>query len=144
MECAGNDPGTDHTATADNGVAGVVIGGCATTALHGDYCLTSPPINTANLATVWLTYWRHLHADYSPYMVSTVQVFNGVSWTSIWATGGSCTNDGAWTQMAHDLTGYKASNMQIRFCHSVGSDFAFASGQWNLDDVVIGPAQCTP
>jgi len=142
--CPGDDPATDHTATADNGVAGAMIGGCVTTSLHGDYCLTSPPINTANLATVWLTYWRHLHADYSPFMNSSVQVYNGVSWTSVWTTGGSCTNDGVWTQMAHNLTSYKAVNMQVRFCHSVGDSFVYSSGGWNIDDVVIGPAQCTP
>jgi hypothetical protein len=34
--------------------------------------------------------------------------------------------------------------MQVRFCNSVGSGGAYTSGQWNLDDVVIGPAQCTP
>ena len=33
--------------TADNGVAGVVIGGCAPTNLHPYYYLESPTINTA-------------------------------------------------------------------------------------------------
>ncbi|WP_196811806.1 S8 family peptidase, partial [Dolichospermum circinale] len=42
------DPGTDNTPTADNGVAGVVIGGNASTAaLHDFYYLTSPVINTS-------------------------------------------------------------------------------------------------
>jgi hypothetical protein len=29
-------------------------------------------------------------------------------------------------------------------CHRVESGGAFASGQWSVDDVTIGPAQCTP
>ncbi|MFO7567894.1 MAG: hypothetical protein R6X02_34960 [Enhygromyxa sp.] len=144
LTCPGDDPATDHTPTGDNGIAGAVIGGCITDAIHANYCLTSPPINTANLATVWLTYWRHLHADYSPYMISTVHVYNGASWTQIWSTANTCTNDAAWTQMAHNITNYKAVNMQIRFCHAVGDSYSFASGGWNLDDIVVGPAQCTP
>ena len=143
--CPGNDPSTDHTSTNDNGIAGVLIGVCTNNTVHGDYCLTSPAMNTANLATVWLTYWRHLHSDFSPYMVSQVQVFNGVNWNQVWATGNlDCTNDAAWTQMAHNITAYKATNMQVRFCFSIGSTGVFSSGSWNLDDIVVGPAQCNP
>jgi hypothetical protein len=143
--CPGNDPGLDHTPTADNGIAGAMIGGCITTALHADYCLTSPMMNTASLPSVWLTYWRHLHSDYTPYMRNKVEVFNGSSWVLVWSSGGSpCINDANWTQMAHDLTAYKATNMRVRFCHAVESSGAFASGGWNLDDIVVGPAQCTP
>lgn len=146
ISCPGNDPATDHTPTGDNGLAGVVIGGCASTNIHGDYCLTSPPINTSNLASVWLTYWRHLHTDYPSFMTSSVAVFNGVSWTAVWVqpNNGACINDVAWTQMAHNITNYKAANMQVRFCFNVGAGGAYTSGQWSVDDVVIGPAQCTP
>lgn len=143
--CPGNDPSTDHTPTGDNGIAGVLIGGCTDSTLHGDYCLTSPPLNTANLATVWLTYWRHLHADYPSYMTSHVQVFNGVSWNQVWTGPESqCTNDAAWTQMAHNITAYKAVNMQVRFCFSVGSSGVYSTGGWNLDDILVGPALCNP
>jgi hypothetical protein len=143
--CPGNDPALDHTPTADNGIAGVVIGGCTPTATHSDYCLTSPVINTTGLQSVWLTYWRHLHADFSPYMVSTVQAFNGSSWQTVWTTGGSpCTNDTNWTEMAHNVSAHSNANFRVRFCYSIGSTGVFASGGWNLDDVTVGPAQCTP
>ncbi|KIG15227.1 hypothetical protein DB30_05771 [Enhygromyxa salina] len=143
--CPGNDPATDHTPSGDNGVAGVVIGGCATTAVHADYCITSPIVNTAGLGSVWLTYWRHLHADYSPYMVSKVQVFDGNIWQQVFTTGASpCTNDVGWTEMGHNVTAYKNANFRVRFCNSIGQAGAFTSGQWSIDDVTIGPAQCTP
>ncbi len=81
--CPGNDPAVDHTPSADNGVAGAMLGGCIATALHADYCLTSPVINTAAMpGPTWLSFWRHLHSDYPPYMTSSVQVYNGVSWTT--------------------------------------------------------------
>jgi hypothetical protein len=143
--CPGNDPSTDHTPTADNGVAGVVIGGCTSTSTHADYCLTSPAVNTTGLGSVWLTYWRHLHADFSPYMTSTVQVYNGASWTTIWSTGASaCVNDNAWTEMGHNVSAYSNANFRVRFCYSIGSTGVFSSGGWSVDDVTIGPAQCTP
>jgi hypothetical protein len=142
--CPGNDPALDHTPTADNGVAGVVLGGCTPTHTHGDYCLTSPAINTAGLPSVWLTYWRHLHADYSPYMTSKVEVFNGTSWQQIWSTGASCTNDPNWYEMAHNVTAHSNASFRVRFCYSIGSAGVFASGGWSIDDLTIGPAQCTP
>lgn len=142
--CPGNDPATDHTPTGDNGVAGVVLGGCATVALHADYCLTSPIVNTVGLGSVWLTYWRHLHADYSPFMISKVQVFDGNTWQQVYTTAGLCLNDVSWTEVGHNVTAYSNANFRVRFCHSVGSEGAYNSGQWSVDDVTIGPAQCTP
>ncbi len=41
-----SDPAQDHTPTADNGIAGVVIGGCAGTAVHDFHYLESPAVNT--------------------------------------------------------------------------------------------------
>ncbi len=144
--CPGNDPATDHTPTADNGVAGALLGSCISIAVHADYCMTSPFINTAQLpGPVWLSYWRHLHADYPPYMNTTVQVANGGGWTTLWSVaGGACINDAAWTQQAFDVTAYKSASFQVRFCHNIGQAGAFASGGWSIDDLVVGPAQCTP
>ncbi|MFM6266519.1 MAG: hypothetical protein ACKPFA_08440, partial [Dolichospermum sp.] len=56
------DPGTDNTPTADNGVAGVVIGGNASTALHGFYYLTSPVINTSTANQLFFEFARWLNS----------------------------------------------------------------------------------
>ena len=45
------DPAVDHTSGSDNGVAGVVIGGNATTNLHPYWYITSPTINASTCAT---------------------------------------------------------------------------------------------
>ncbi len=139
------DPGTDHTPTNDNGVAGVVLGGCATTSLHDYYCATSPVINTTGLDTVWLTYWRDLYSDYTPYMKNKIEVFNGNTWIIVFETAGAPgVNDSQWTEFNYELTSYSNANLQVRWCHNIGSGGAFSRGSWNIDDVTVGPTQCTP
>jgi hypothetical protein len=145
--CPGSDPGLDHTSTGDNGVAGVLIGACTPSTLHDYYCITSPNINTSALGSASLTYWRHLHSDYTPYMRNKVEVSSngGNAWTEIWATGGSpCTNDQAWTQQSFDVTAYKSAQFRVRFCYNVASNGVFSSGSWSLDDVTVAPTTCTP
>ena len=137
------DPATDHTPTADNGVAGVVIGGCAPTPLTPDLCLTSPAVNTSAAPAVFLSYWRDMWSDYTPYMKNRVEVFNGASWTTIWETfGAPGVDDPTWTPHSFDITAYKAANMQVRFCYNIGSSGVFNRGSWSLDDVRISGAAC--
>ena len=68
------DPANDHTSSDDNYVAGVVIGGTASTSLHGYYYLTSPVINTGGASNLRLIFWRWLNSDYTPYMQNVVEV----------------------------------------------------------------------
>jgi hypothetical protein len=39
---------------------------------------------------------------------------------------------------------HKNASFRVRFCYSIGSTGVFSSGQWNLDDVTVGPISCTP
>ncbi len=147
--CGGNDPSSDHTSTNDNGLAGVVIGGCTGTAQHGDYCMTSPNINlSTETGAVSLAYYRHLHADYSPYMVSHVDVSSngGGAWTQIWSTGSAaCINDSSWTLQSFDVTAYKTTTFRVRFCYSIPQSGAFDGGGFSVDDVSLyDPACITP
>ena len=74
------DPAIDHTSGSDNGVAGVVIGGNATTKPHPYWYITSPTINaSANMDLVGLHFWRWLNSDFAPNMVNTVEVYDGAS-----------------------------------------------------------------
>lgn len=67
------DPAQDFTPTSDNGLAGVIIGGNATTSLHDYYFLTSPVINLSNAFTpVTLSFRRWLNSDYLPFMQNVV------------------------------------------------------------------------
>ncbi len=139
------DPATDHTPTDDNGVAGVVLGGCATTQQHGYYCATSPVIDTTQLDAVWLTYWRDLYSDYAPYMKNKIEVFNGNTWILVFETlGAPAINDSEWSEYHYELTSYSNATLQVRWCHTVGSGGAFLRGSWTIDDVTVGPTQCTP
>lgn len=146
QEYAGVDPGTDHTPTGDNGVAGVVIGGNAVDTVHGYYYLTSPPINTTAIpGTVWLTFWRWLNTDFPPYMDNRIEVWNGNAWTTVFSgPPDPGLTESAWSQQAFDVTAYKNAGFQFRIGHTVLSAAAFKVASWNVDDVVIGPTVCTP
>ena len=132
----GQDPGSDHTQAGDNGVAGVVIGGCATPVLHDWYCLTSPAVDTsvAN-GPLFLEFWRHLHSDWPDYMRNRIDVFDGTEWLNVWVTSGTGSIDDAnWLRISHELSNFKNPDFQVRFCFNIEQvDWTVAS--WNIDDV---------
>jgi len=138
------DPSTDFSPTADNRIAGVVLGGnAATTALHGFYYLESPVINTAAAANVVLQYQRWLNSDYTPFMQNNVEVFNGTTWVVVWQSAGAPgVQDNAWSKQTHDISIHKNANMRVRFGFNVGSSGVFTVSSWNLDDVVVASAGC--
>jgi hypothetical protein len=138
------DPGSDHTPTADNGVAGVVLGGCAPTFnIHPYYCLTSPPIDSSALPTVWMTYYRDLYSDYTPYMKNTLEVFNGSTWVMLFETFGPPeVNDANWTYFAYDVSAHANADMRFRWCYNIQSGGVFDRGSWNVDDVTVSLTEC--
>ncbi len=139
-QSAGNpDPGLDHTPTGDNGVAGVVIGGNASTTVHPYYFLTSPTIDLSGQGSnLSLEFYRWLNSDYTPYMQNTIEVFDGTSWQPIWQTGPQPgVQDSAWTFQTFDISSYANSNFQARFGFNVGSSGVYTVSSWNLDDVGI-------
>jgi hypothetical protein len=137
--CNGSpDPGTDNTVSADNGVAGVVLGGCATIALHPYYYITSPVFDASAAPSLNLAFYRWLNSDYTPYMSNSVEVFDGAVWQSIWTSGASPgIGETSWNLMTYNISAYANASMQIRFGVAVGSSGAFSTSSWNLDDVVV-------
>ncbi|WP_438018328.1 hypothetical protein WMF18_04270 [Sorangium sp. So ce315] len=138
------DPALDHTATSDNGVAGVVIGGNAPSGVHPYFYLTSPVIDADVEGGVYLTFWRFLNSDESPHMTNRVEVYNGVRWEVVYESGAyPGVRDAAWTKIRYDLTPYKSANLRIRFGYAVGRDaFVDTVSGWNIDDVEIANAAC--
>ncbi|MBK8251512.1 MAG: hypothetical protein IPK82_02445 [Polyangiaceae bacterium] len=138
------DPATDHTPTADNGVAGVVIGGTAATVVHPYYWLESPAFDTSAAAgPVILGFYRWLNSDYDPFMHNAVEVFNGNQWINLWTTGGPPgVMDAEWTFQEFDLTTYKNPSMRIRFGFDIGSTGVYTIGSWNIDDVLVASGAC--
>jgi len=145
----GADPGTDHTSSVDNGVAGVVIGGNASTGLHDYYYLESPPFNTAVAAgPVILGFYRWLNSDYEPFMNNRIEVWNGSAWITLWNSGPSPSVEDSppaglgWTFIQHDLTAYKNAGMRIRFGFNITSGGVYTTPSWNIDDVLVASGAC--
>jgi hypothetical protein len=141
---SGADPDTDYSLTADDGVAGIVIGGNASTGLHPFTYLESPPFDTAGATNVILGFRRVLNSDYTPFMDNTIEVWTGATWAPIWNSGPSPqVSDGtSWVFIQHDLTAYKNPGMRIRFGMMVGSGGVYTIGSWNLDDILVAEAAC--
>ena len=134
------DPASDFTpGTSDDKVAGVVIGGNATTTVHNYYWLTSPNIDTSAAAgAMQLSYRRWLNSDAPPWMTSRVEISTngGSSWSLVWQNT-AAVSDSAWQLVEHDITAMKATQMRVRFGVRIGASGAKKASSWNLDDVQI-------
>ena len=96
------------------------------------------------MPSVWLTFWRHLHADYMYFAVVHVDVWNGASWiTVLEGYPQPVTNDIEWKEIDLELTAHKNPAMRVRFCHQRNNG-AYFHGGWSVDDVTIGEIACTP
>jgi hypothetical protein len=142
------DPALDHTPTADNGVAGVIIGGNASTSgLHNFYYLESPVVDLSGaVGNVTLQFYRWLNSDYTPYMQNVIDVYDGTQWVNIWATGGGPgVQDSSWVLQTFDITPYANSGARVRFGFNVGNSGVLIVSSWNIDDLqVFDEAGTTP
>ena len=139
----GPDPGFDHTvANQNNGVAGVVIGGCENPTIHPYYYLTSPAFDTSSAKALTFSYWRWLNSDYTPFMQNTAEVYDGSKWQIVFQTDSNATNDSAWVQQSFDVLKYKNSQMRVRFGYTIGSGGVYTVSQWNVDDVLVASGPC--
>ncbi|MEP7121558.1 MAG: hypothetical protein ABJE95_11630 [Byssovorax sp.] len=144
----GADPAVDHSTTADNGVAGIVIGGNEQPIVHAPYYIQSPSIDVSGPGKVFLSYYRWLNSDYLPFMRNMVEVFDGVAWQEVWSSGvqpsiqDSPPVGQGWTFMSHDITAYKSMNLRVRFGYEILQNGAYSIGSWNLDDVKIQNTAC--
>ena len=144
------DPGTDTTATNDNGLAGVVIGGNSNVLPpHDYYWMTSPIINTEKydkkLAVNFKRTLQTLPAYYFPH---SFQVFNGSSWTEIWKNPQwEYVTDHYWTNVAYDVSKFAGPNFRMRFGWKVPDMWGeswwaqyaeqYAQPSWSLDDIKL-------
>lgn len=136
------DPALDHTPSADNGVAGVDIGGYADQYIHDFHYIVSPVINTNVMGSVYVEFYRFLNSDYTPYMQNTVDVFDGTNWQNVFASTSPAVLDSDWTHVFYDLTAFKNANMKIRFGFNIGSSGVFTVSSWNIDDLVVANSVC--
>lgn len=142
---AGNpDPTQDHSVTADNKVAGVMLGGNASTSPHGPDYLTSPAIDINHTGTMFLSYYRYLNTNGSPDMLDTVEVSmdGGSAWITLWQSPPTPIYDSGWVLTSFDISAYKSPMFRVRFGVQVLSPSGPAVSSWNIDDVMIG--SCPP
>ncbi len=141
-----SDPTTDTSPSADNKIAGVIVGGCSTSSqsatLHGYYYLTSPAFDAASAPTVILQFQRWLNSDFAPYMNNVIEVFNGTTWIQVWQSGTTSLFASSWTKVSYDLSAHKNANMQIRWGFNIASAGVFSEGSWNIDDVLVSTTLC--
>jgi hypothetical protein len=132
-----DDPGLDADGTPGGGLAGAVIGGCTGGPGHAAYYLESPAIDTTTAQLLHLQFDRRLNSDCVPYQNSTVEVYNGSAWVTIFDTPWpQFVADSTWVRMTYAVTPYKNSAFRVRF----GFDNTPASydvGGWSVDNVSI-------
>lgn len=139
------DPALDHTATADNGVLGALLGGNigSPEGLHSFYYATSPVYDLSGATGVNFSFYRWLNSDYDPYMTSQVEVFDGTSWQVIYTNccvgSAGFVNDNAWILQSFDVSAHADNNsqFQVRFSYDVTSGGVYTISGWNVDDLQI-------
>jgi hypothetical protein len=148
-QAAGNpDPAMDHSASSDNGVAGIVLGGNYGTVNHQPYYLTSPDIDlsAAGAGMVKLTFFRWLNAGVTTgtkKTVHTVDVSTGGQFTTVWQSD-TVVTDAAWTKQEIDVTAYKSASTKVRFTFTIqgGSGSVSTMSGINVDDVTLSSGTC--
>ncbi|MCA9710809.1 MAG: hypothetical protein KDK70_33515 [Myxococcales bacterium] len=149
----GGDPDLDHTLTDDNGLAGAVIGGIVGNNVHPHFYLESPPFDGNVAGALVLSFYRWLDSDYTPYMENRVEVFDGVAWQLLWASGPappivdapwSMSGSPAmgWSYQEFDVTAYKNAQMRVRFGYNVGQSGVYPAPGWSVDDVRVAATGC--
>jgi hypothetical protein len=131
------DPGVDADGKAGGGIAGVVLGGCTGTGLHGFYYIESPVIDATGSTSLRLEFDRWLNSDFFPYAQSTIDVWNGSSWNNVFTTAGTATTDSAWSHFAYDITSLATARLKVRFGYAIFQTNVFSHSSWNIDNVRI-------
>jgi hypothetical protein len=132
------DPATDHSFTADNGVAGTVIGGNVEEPVTT--YLESPPIDLSSVSTgVKLTFWRWLNSPKKMKVGVDCQAGGG-AWQSLWNSDNGV-SDAEWKRVDYPLDGCMDAATRFRFYVDTGVIGNIMSG-WNIDDVTLSTDEC--
>lgn len=136
------DPGEDHSPSADNHVAGTMIGGCLPTDPFPEACLESPPIDTLKYPGELRLEFFDILSNTGKGMQARIDVFfpDKQSWIPL------VTIDDAifvpdWLPHSEDLTPFKSPELRIRFCQRSDTPSPPVGG-WTVDDLSIGPPGC--
>lgn len=139
------DPGVDHTASADNFIMGVNIGGPWNTVpgvtINTWYYAVSPEINVAGFQLLEWNFWRWVNAYYY-YVNSWAEYQNPFTgaWVKIWEPTYSDNYNNQWLEQKHDINfgsvpgaGAK-TRLRFGWRYTYNSPSYYAGG-FNVDDV---------
>lgn len=139
-----DDPGADHSPSADNHVAGAAIGDCLPTEPFPEACLESPAVDVSDFPGPLSLGFFDIIASASPDMQSRVDVFDGEkqAWFPLIAVPGPVFFT-EWTEHSEDLSPFKSKQLRVRFCQRSDGPSPPVGG-WSIDDLSIGPPACAP
>jgi hypothetical protein len=142
------DPSSDNSAGADNMMAGVVIGGTAPENISMSHLyLTSPVVDISAAAEpVYLEFYHWLNTAGPQAMDSSVEVFDGTQWVSLFNSSevGGPIGEDSWRRSIYNVTAYRNPYFSVRFGYAVYASTIEKVSSWNVDDVRIESAPYCP
>lgn len=139
----GRDPGTDHSAGGNNGVAGVDVGGCISVfdlLLDGDSRMRSPVIDLTGYSSATLTFWQQVHAR-SP-IDHEVNVLNASNSKlgRVYAADTTYSSPG-WQKITLNLNAYVGQVIKLEF-RTFSNSYSITkwgreSASWTIDDLEL-------
>jgi len=138
--CVGGDgdPSEDTSPTADNQVLGndLTSAGTYNNSIGSTQWVTSRMIDCADYTGVQVRFQRWLGVEKSQYDHVYFEVFDGISWTTLYENPNETLQETAWGEQYFDLSAYADGNPDFRIRYGLGG--TDGSGQycgWNIDDI---------
>lgn len=137
-----DDPGQDHSPSADNHLAGAAIGGCLPTDPFPEACLTSPAIDVSGFPGELFLSFFDILSNTGAGMQSRIDVFDGFKkeWVPL-ITVNEPLIAPDWLEHSENLSPFKSPELRVRFCQRSDSPNPPVGG-WSIDDLAIGPPTC--
>ena len=103
------------------------------------YSLTTTVLDCSAFENVQLNFWRWLGIEESYYDQAKIEVSNdGNTWSTVWQNPDSITCDGAWNQMAYDISAVADAQPTVYIRWTMGAtDYVITYPGWNIDDVAL-------
>ena len=137
---SGGDPSNDTSPTTDKQVLGndLTTSGEYNSGISGTQWVTSRLIDCADYTGIQMRFQRWLGVEKSQYDHVYFEVFNGVSWATLYENPNETFEETAWGEQFFDVSALADGNpdFQIRF----GLGGTDGSGQycgWNIDDIEL-------
>lgn len=135
------EPGTDHSPSADNYILGDTIGGNYATNMGGPTYAHSPLFNCAGKTNIRLSFWRFFGVALdAPNGGAKIEISNngGSVWNTVWAsTNGTTYKDSAWTSVYYDISTWAANQAVVQIRFVIGPTGATPHTGWCIDDLKI-------